>query len=922
MQTLKLYLIAILTICFLITPLVIAQPIALGFDQDNAVKLYSSNLSYQTEIRNDNGLVSESTLFAFAENVGQWPQSVHFHLWQGGEKSLWITSDGLWLTIVEPLSSQDIVSTDQRRRANIKMSFVGSNPEATIEAFGPLSTQLNYFAGSNISNWYSGVPLWTGIRYQNLYPGLDLKINPTASSWLWEFISYETSFQSSVQIVIEGVDSAFIEDNNLVFSVFGKQFSFPLPESSVSYQVKFQQTIQLVQPIENIRSAEAVKTNSYIPNGLLFSTYLGGTLEDSGRATAIDYAGSIYMTGWTESIDFPTTPGTVIINQQGNIDAYVAKFSSDGSELEYATFLGGNAKDGCQSIAIDNLGQAYIAGWTDSTNFPTTPNAYDRTYNGGGNDIFVVSLNSSGTELIYATYLGGTDWDKSVTIAIDRYSQVYVGGYLYSTDFPVTTNAYDLTPNGNRDGFITILNATGSHLNYSTYFGGLASDWIMALEVDNGGRTYVTGYTASYNFPTTFGAHDTSFNGGNDAFVARFNNMGTSLEYSTFIGTAGNEISNSIAVDNSNQAYITGETDSSSFQTTFGAYDTTFNGQTDAFVVKINAGGSGLGYATFLGGSDVDHGLDITVDTAGKAYVVGDTASLNFPIVAGGYDTSFNGGVDAFLVKFSSLGNGLNYGTFLGGSSDDWGNGLYNLDSNTVFVVGDTISGNFPIGSGAFDPYYNGLKDAFLVKLEFVQTPTPTPTWPPTPTSTFTHTRTPTFTHTATPTQTPTRTPTHTFTSTPTLTPTPGVRKAYIPSIYRLRNTPTPTSTPIQTCPSDPYEPNGSFYQAYGPLPLNLDIFGYFNCPSETQFDFYFFNLQSQRNTIITLRDIANGSDYDMALYNCNNAACNIAFSGNYGNADEIITKNLPPGSYYIRISRSPTSPLVSQAYRLKITTF
>jgi Beta-propeller repeat len=313
--------------------------------------------------------------------------------------------------------------------------------------------------------------------------------------------------------------------------------------------------------------------------------------------------------------------------------------------------------------------------------------------------------------LAYSTYLGGSSIDTGVGIAVDSAAAAYVTGETASTDFPTTAGASDTSYNGGEDAFVTKLNPAGSSLAYSTYLGGSSDEFVRGIAVDSAGAAYVTGETASTDFPTTAGAFDTSFNGF-DAFVTKLNPAGSSLTYSTYLG--GSSVG--IAVDSARAAYVTGFT-GPGFPTTAGAFDTTYNGSGDAFVTKLNPAGSNLTYSTYLGGSDVDgdQGLGIAVDSAGAAYVTGPTDSSDFPTTAGAFDTSANGAHDAFVTKLNPAGSNLAYSTYLGGFSFEVANGLAVDSAAAAYVTGGTFSTDFPTTAGTLD--YNGNGDAFVTKL-------------------------------------------------------------------------------------------------------------------------------------------------------------------------------------------------------------
>jgi hypothetical protein len=398
----------------------------------------------------------------------------------------------------------------------------------------------------------------------------------------------------------------------------------------------------------------------------------------------------------------------------------VVKLNAAGTGLAYATFLGGSDSDDGRSIAVDEAGNAYVTGWTESSDFPTTAGALDTSLD-GYYDAFVTKVNAAGTGLTYATFLGGSNYDRGWGIAVDGAGSAYVTGDTNSSNFPTTAGAFDTSYNGNTDAFVVKVNAAGTGLAYATFLGG-GSDYDEGggIAVDGAGSAYVTGLTLSSDFPTTAGAFGTSHNGYWDAFVVKVNAAGVGLAYATFLGGSGWERGNAIALDGAGSAYVTGWTYSSDFPTTAGAFDTSHNGDDDAFVVKVNAAGAGLAYATFLGGSDEDVGSAIAVDGAANAYVTGFTLSSDFPTTAGAFDTSYNGGVfwgDAFVVKLSAAGAGLAYATFLGGSGDDWGRAVAVAGADSAHVTGSTRSFDFPTTAGAFDTSLDGDYDAFVAKI-------------------------------------------------------------------------------------------------------------------------------------------------------------------------------------------------------------
>jgi hypothetical protein len=279
----------------------------------------------------------------------------------------------------------------------------------------------------------------------------------------------------------------------------------------------------------------------------------------------------------------------------------------------------------------------------------------------GIENAFVATLNPAGSALVYSTYLGGSSTDQGAGIAVDSSGNAYVTGYAYSSNFPVTSGAFQTSLGGTgiENAFVAKLNATGSTLVYSTYLGGSFHDLGAGIAVDSSGNAYVTGSTYSDNFPTTSGAFQTSLGGldAENAFLAKLNPTGSALVYSTYLGGSGSDGGRGIAVDSSGNGYVTGYAESTNFPTTTGAFQTSLGGTgaENAFMAKLNATGSALVYSTYLGGSSTDQGAGIAVDSSGNGYVTGYAESTNFPTTTGAFQTSLGGVANAFVAKFSAL---------------------------------------------------------------------------------------------------------------------------------------------------------------------------------------------------------------------------------------------------------------------------
>lgn len=328
--------------------------------------------------------------------------------------------------------------------------------------------------------------------------------------------------------------------------------------------------------------------------------------------------------------------------------------------------------------------------------------------------------------LDYGTYLGGTGTDQGQAIAVDASGNVFVSGLTGSADFPTSVGTLDQTQNGGNDVFVSKLNPNGTALVYSTFIGGAGNDEAYDIHVDSIGAVYLTGNTASDDFPTTTGAFDTSLDGTQDAFALKLNAAGNSLVYSTLLGGDGTDSAAGLAVDSGGNAYVTGVTDSASqFPVTGGALQTSLNGASDAFVVKLNSTGKDVVYGTYFGGSGDETAGDIAVDSGGRAYVVGSTDSSDLPTSTGAFDRSANGSDDVFLVRLNASGTGLLYSTYLGGTSADVGTAIALDGTDNVYITGYTNSGDFNTTAEAYDTSHNGGTDAFVARLDTSQWGTP-----------------------------------------------------------------------------------------------------------------------------------------------------------------------------------------------------
>jgi len=388
---------------------------------------------------------------------------------------------------------------------------------------------------------------------------------------------------------------------------------------------------------------------------VVYSSILGGSGTDWGYNVALDSSGNAYITGNTDSADFPTTAGAYDRTLSGFGDGFVAKLDSSGA-LVYSTFLGGSSLEALFGIAVDGAGSAYVTGMTRSANFPTTPGAYDTSHN-GGDDAILVKLDPTGSSLAFSTYLGGTNPDYGYAIAVDAAGSSYILGVTSgASNFPTSAAAFDRTFNGGFDAFVTKFDAAGAVMEYSTLLGGNGSEEkLFGIAVDEAGHAYAVGETSSGDFPTTAEVLGGP-RGGTDVFVTKLHPTGSSLVYSTRVGGSNDDYAYGVAVDAAGHAYVTGHTFSVNFPTTPGAHDRTHNGASDVFVFKLNPGGSALDSSTYVGTEGYELGRGLAIDGTGMVYVIGTVNSEEpFPTTPNAYDTTPNGTNEVFAFKLSPV---------------------------------------------------------------------------------------------------------------------------------------------------------------------------------------------------------------------------------------------------------------------------
>jgi len=610
-----------------------------------------------------------------------------------------------------------------------------------IRGEGISPTKVSYFTGQDRSKWVSGIPTYSSVSLGEVYNGIELKLKAYGNNVEKLFFVQPGSDPVSITVRLSGAGSIKVnEAGELEAATELGVVRFTRP---VAYQVIDGKRIEIPvnymphAPNSALRTPHSAfvygftvgaydRSQTLVIDPLLASTYLGGGGSDSASSLAIDSSGNIYVAGVTNSENFPTTVGAYDTTYNAS-DVFISKLSADLSTLLASTYLGAGASDSASSITIDPSGNVYVTGYTYSSNFPTTPGAYDQKFNSSDYaDIFISKLSPDLTTLLASTFLGGGENDSATALMTDASGNVYVTGWTFSDNFPTTTGAFDQKYNSThrRDAFISKLSADLSTLLISTFLGGGGGEWASSMTMDRTGNIYVTGWTASDNFPVTTGAYDQKFNssGYTDAFISKFSPDLSALLASTFLGGGGGEWTTAIAIDQSGDVYVTGGTGSDNFPITPGAYDEVFNssGYPDAFISKLSSDLSILFASTYLGGGNIETTSSLAIGAAGNIYVTGLTFSNTFPTTPGAYDEVFNssGYADVFISKLSPDLSTLLASTFLGGGGGEWASSMTMDRTGNIYVTGWTGSDNFPTTDSAYSRILRGDIDAFISRLD------------------------------------------------------------------------------------------------------------------------------------------------------------------------------------------------------------
>lgn len=656
---------------------------------------------------------------SFVPNVGQAEPGVLF--------------EGRLFGPVVQVTADAIAFADGRR-----LTFGGTGGAAGVRGVEPLPGVVNFLLGNDPRSWRTNVPTYGRLRLENLYPGVALELSGAPHGLRFTLDVAPGGSADRIAWRIDGADGS--------------------PAA----------------PLQPGGELDMVLALDY-------GSYLGGGRDDSAMAVAADGQGNAYITGSTQSSNFPRQgPLQPDLGSGSVADAFVTKVNPAGDALVYSTYLGGNRGEHGYDIALDAQGSAYVVGYTESNDFPRAAAIQDQ-YGGGGSDGFIAVLSPDGSQMSHGSFIGGRDSDNVTGVAVGMagasQGRIYLTGDTSSTDFP-TVNPLQNRPGGRGDAYVAVIAPDRSAYTYSTYLGGSSAETGMAIATDASGAAYVTGYSLGSGFPLE-NPIQSNWRGVSDVFVTKLVANGAALEYSTYLGGRDEDQAEGITVANG-EVTIAGHTLSRDYPIE-AAYQGQIKGDSDAFITRIAADGSAIVFSTFLGGAAGDMARDVVLDAAGNVHVAGSTSSTNFPTLDP-IQNSLRGLSDAMVASLSADGQTLLFGTYFGGSREDYARGVALGPQGSLIITGYTESADLK-SSGGFQENYGSQGDAFVARMSLGAIPTPQAT--NTPTSTVTPTRRPvtatstvpptgTLTATATlssatPTQRP---PTATVTVTPTATPT------------------------------------------------------------------------------------------------------------------------------------------------------
>lgn len=681
----------------------------------NALHAQSSTAPMVTGlVQPDVSMQAQDNKTFFIENKGQWPAEVNYLASINGMNA-WLTSSGVTCDVLGSTNANQ----QQGHVLRMKMIQGGRDTKAIGQDLQP--GIYNYFYGKEEANWGKGARRFKEVLVRSALPHTDVRYYFDNSNLRYDYILSPGAQTEAIRMHVEGLESNDITTTATELHL--KTSAGTLTQSGLyAYQVvggnKEQVACNFIKHADGTIGFTAnwkYKNLPLVIDPVLYSTYLGGSGDDAANAMVVDVYGRMNITGSTNSAVFPTHAGAYSRSNAGNKDVFVTILNAAGNGIEFSTYLGSTGNDEAFAIDVDASGNIYVAGSTSSTSFPVTAGSYAVNFSGGA-DGFVAKFNTTLSQLLNSTYLGGSADDKIAAMKVSG-NNVIVAGTTTSSNYPVTPTAYNGIANGSSDAFMTALNATGSALVFSSYLGTSGTETCSSMTIDTAGNICLAGTTTSSTFPTTANALNTSFGGGTtDAFFAKLNPTATALLYSTYLGGNGTETDVYVATNSFGETILTGGTQSSNFPTTAQSFGNGYSvGSVNGYITKIDPSGTSLVYSGFLAANTQPRA--VAADGAGNAYVAGTTSATNFPLF-NPFSVAYGGGIsDAFVLKLNAAGSSLDFSTYLGGGDDETASAVWPDGHGNIYTVGTTKSINFPISANPYAATNAGSTDVFAAKI-------------------------------------------------------------------------------------------------------------------------------------------------------------------------------------------------------------
>ncbi|MFH0926042.1 MAG: SBBP repeat-containing protein [bacterium] len=650
----------------------------------------------------------------FISNKGQLDDKIKFYTKISGGIIFFTKEDGIIY------SQYDINDNKIFKIESLQEEFVGGKIQE-VKGGEKSSTQVAYLKGSSQLNYCRNITVYEVLSLGELYKGIEIVIKKDEDSNKIEknFYLKPGASLNDIRIRLKGAKSLQINKNGELEVKLGiRTVNFTKPQA---YEVDGAKKRYLNAEYEINGDEYRFKVRDYdLTKGLVidpFFTFVGGSNTDYISDIYADNDNNVYVAGWTWSLDFPLNKDIdpYDLDFNGNKDSFILKFDGNLQTLLLSTFIGGSGDDSINELYINDGGEVFVAGQTQSPNFPITVGAFQPVYK-GGTDGFIAKLDNNLQYLLASTYLGGFSADSVNSVYLDDVGTVYVAGNTNSYNFTVTDDAFDPVLSS-EDGFISKLDNNLQYLFASTYLGGSNLDSINDIAIDSFGNIIVAGRTWSFDFPRTTLSYDTSYNGNQDGFVSKLDNNLNHLLASTYLGGTGADNINALSIDKDLSVVVAGDTSSSDFPMLILSHDASYNGNQDGFVSRLDNNLNHLLASTYLGGSSADNINTLSIDNSGGIIVAGGTWSSDFPVKRSSYARIYNGNQDSFIAK---LDNNLGYlaeSTYFGGGSSDYVTSL-SINQNSIYSGGNTISSDLLKCDTAYNKIYSGGGDGFIVRFD------------------------------------------------------------------------------------------------------------------------------------------------------------------------------------------------------------